>query len=173
MSSPASLDVGARAETSVGSDGSYWVGSAVTTCARLGAVCPGGLARFALDLGGADAVAGRDSSRVTVELLAMLAFPRPVGPVVVTPAVAAGLGWAHREIEGATPAAVAPTAARLGPRLEASLSLVVPLRYGFAVNGSLVAGAAPLAQSAPRMDGVPGEPWGALRAGLGLRWEGP
>ena len=75
------LLIDATGELGVSRTRSVWAGTAVTACVRLGAVCLGGLGRFALSRG-----------EVRFDGLGLVALPITLGRLTLQPAVGAGVG---------------------------------------------------------------------------------
>lgn len=75
------LLIDATGELGVSRTRSVWAGTAVTACVRLGAVCLGGLGRFAMSRG-----------EVRFDGLGLVALPITLGRLTLQPAVGAGVG---------------------------------------------------------------------------------
>jgi hypothetical protein len=75
------LLIDATGELGVSRTRDVWAGSAVTACVRLGAVCLGGLGRFATARGG-----------VRFDGLGLVALPIALGRLTLQPALGAGVG---------------------------------------------------------------------------------
>ena len=82
----------AAIDSSAGSDGSIWMGGTVSSCARIGAVCVGGLVRAARDTRAIDA-STIDHDSVALAALVTIGLPRKVGGFLITPGIGAGYGW--------------------------------------------------------------------------------
>jgi hypothetical protein len=92
---PRRFDFGASALSALGTNGTTWVGGALSACTRLGPLCAGALVR-----GETDTRATGDSSTVAQDSYAVSAFatvdlPWRAGPFVVEPGIGVGYGWLH------------------------------------------------------------------------------
>ncbi len=79
-------------ESAAGSDGSIWMGAAMTGCVRFGAVCAGMLVRAARDTRvGNASIVNPDTDELSA--LATVGTPRRLGRFTLTPGVGLGYGW--------------------------------------------------------------------------------
>jgi hypothetical protein len=155
-------------ETGVGSDRTTWFGVALGGCVRLGPLCAGGRLRLSTVAGGPGEWR-QEMDRQAVETLVGVDVPMRVGRVTLSPGIAAGVGWIHTQEE---------TSARgqdtTGVRAESHLALSYPLGGRISVEGalSLEVGQTVHVETAST-EALPSDPRALVRAGLGLRFEGP
>jgi hypothetical protein len=125
-------------ESAAGSDGSLWLGAAITGCVRIGALCAGALARGTRDAIESSSMVHYDTQELGA--LATVDLPRRVGRLVITPGAALGYAYltlaehhldAHSmpfDVDYTRHALVADLHASLAYPLGAHLSLYVDLR---------------------------------------------
>jgi hypothetical protein len=89
----AASGLAAMFESSLGGDGSLWLGGAVSGCARLGPVCVGGIVRFARDTRSTGETAGIDHRSNEIHALATLDLARSIGRFSISPGLGLGYGW--------------------------------------------------------------------------------
>ncbi|MEJ7598977.1 MAG: hypothetical protein WKG01_13800 [Kofleriaceae bacterium] len=89
----AASGLAAMLESSIGDDGSLWLGGAVSGCARLGPTCVGGIARFARDTRSTGETAGVEPRSNELHALATLDVPRTAGSFSISPGLGLGYGW--------------------------------------------------------------------------------
>ncbi len=157
-------------ESSVGDDGSLWVGGTLAGCARLGSLCVGGVLRGARDTHASGDTSG-DSPHHGDELhaLATVSLPRRLGSFVVSP----GLGLGYGRLSIATthldmqmmPFSLTDGSHEL--RGDVHVMISRPLGRHFAFYGDLHGDAA-----LARTDIASG-PRGFVRAAIGIRVEAP
>ncbi len=87
------LAVGAM--SAVGTNGTTWLGGAVSACARLGPLCGGVHLRAEKDTNatGDSSAVSQDSYQLTA--LATIDLPRRLAGFVISPGLGAGYGWLH------------------------------------------------------------------------------
>jgi hypothetical protein len=78
-------------ESSAGSDGSLWMGGAVSGCVRVSALCIGGLVRGTREAREAAASIAHDS--MAVDALLTVGLPRKLGGFTITPGIGVGYGY--------------------------------------------------------------------------------
>lgn len=85
----------ASALSTVGTDGTTWVGTALAACTRAGPFCAGASLRAEVDTTatGATAQAAQDSYELSA--LATLDLPRALGRFIVSPGIGVGYGYLH------------------------------------------------------------------------------
>ena len=91
------VGIAATFESSVGDNGSLWMGGTIAGCARLGSVCIGGVLRGARDTHASGDTAGSSPHHGDeLHALATVSLPRRLGSLVVSPGI--GLGYGHLSI---------------------------------------------------------------------------
>ena len=168
--------VTATADTSVASDGSVWFGASLGGCVRFGPICAGVAARVAGDARFAGAATQLDSTRMLADLLVVADLPLRAGRVLLAPGIGVGFGWVHIAQNHPAVASDEVDIDGGGLRANAHLGASLVLGRGLGIEAMLALDAAPLAHvAADQQDGarLAGEPWGDLRAGIGLRYGAP
>jgi hypothetical protein len=163
--SPRGVHVFGAFETSFGNDRTGWIGAHVGACVMLGPVCGAARLRHATVISGPDI--WNQTERRNIELL--IDVPFTVGPMLLSPGFAAGIGVMHTH--GVTRDMSAETG---GLRADVHATLSVPVWRKLALDLFV---AADLTQEAhvewgPEMVPLPAEPRLLLRFGAGLRYEG-
>lgn len=153
-----SIQLAAALESSLANDGTTWVGGNLKLCIRVGPICATARFRKSRVIDGL-AAAERDLA----ELLVGVDIPIPLGPVVLVPGFAGGFGGMDTYLAGMR----RETGAFRG---ETHVALWVPLVFNLALEASLGAGLGQQTDFDRSGLMVPPEPWGALRAGIGLRY---
>jgi hypothetical protein len=155
----------AGGETSIGFDGSAWVGGSVGACVRVGVACIGATARLLAGVGA--------GTRRGYDVLGAVEVPIRRGRIVVVPGAAVGAG----RIElGTSQGQDSQRVREYGARGDAHVSIAYALAGHLAIHAGLSAGASLFgATDAQNLDGnsIPGEPRGFVRADLGLRIGAP
>lgn len=149
-----SLYVSGGAESSFANDRTTWLGATVKLCIQLGPLCASARWRKL------EVVDGMEASRHLNELLIGVDLPISLGRVLLVPGFAGGLGG----METTTGGMRRQTG---GFRAEAQLAVAMPIAGALAIEVSTSAG---LGDFDPAEVMGPAEPWGELRAGLGLRY---
>jgi hypothetical protein len=163
-----SLPLFTLVETGVGSDRTTWFGVALGACVRLGPLCAGGRLRLAAVTGGPGEWQ-QEMDRQAVETLVGVDAPVRRGRVTLSPGIAVGVGWIRTEEESANRGQ-----ATTGLRAETHLALSFPLGGRVALEGALsLEVGQTLDAEAPSTEALPADPRALVRAGVGLRFEGP
>jgi hypothetical protein len=130
-SPPAGPELGAALslESSVGSEGSHWLGLRGTACLAIGPACVGVLVRAASD------VSDRMIQHYGVDLLVGTDFAIRRGRLMIVPGLGVGLGWIHsqqvaREMFGFPQ----PDFDAGGLRADARIAFVLRLGHGLAIE---------------------------------------
>jgi hypothetical protein len=157
--------VTAALESSAGSDGSIWLGGAVSGCVRVGPLCVGALARATRDTKAVTDASVLDHDAQELSVLATLGLPRTLGAFKLTPGVGLGYGWLeltehHHDAHG-LPIDMGFTSHAM--RADLHVSLAHPLGKHFSAYADVRGDAALL-----RTD-VPYGPRSFLRASFGIR----
>ncbi len=150
----------AAGESSLGFDGTSWLGVRAGACGRVGPVCIGATARVL-----------SDSPRTSYDVLGGLELPIALGSRARFVAGAAlGAGWFQSV---ASQAEVMNTYTTVGVRIDGHASLAVSLTRYIALYGGMSVGASPQAPAVLIPDGdapvTNREPWGFIRGDVGLR----
>jgi len=152
-------------ETSLGFDGSLWLGAGLSGCLGLGRFCLGTSARL---------LAGTaTSTSLGVDLLATVELPVKLGRAVLVPGLGLGGGWITI---GQSTGQNNQEISNFGLRADVHASLSYPLGHGVSLHIGVAADVSAQAADAPQnqdMNQIPGEPSGYLRGLLGLRLGGP
>jgi hypothetical protein len=155
-------------ETGVGSDRTTWFGVALGACVRLGPLCAGGRLRLAAVTGGPGAWR-QEIDRQAVETLVGVDVPVRRGRVTVSPGLGLGVGWIRTEEEVA-----GRGRASTGLRAETHLALSYRLGGRVALEGALSLEVGQTVDAdVPPSERLPADPRALVRAGVGLRFEGP
>ena len=157
-------------ESALDTDRLVWLGASAGACHAAGPLCLGGLLRYAGDAGASGLAPASRRARTEWEGLLVAAWPLRLGPVRISPALGAGVGWVHAS-NGAVVGDSAVDDDR-SLRLELSLVAAVPVGRGFSLAASLAAQAVPSGATVSE-DGSIVQPRAYLRVGLGLHWGGP
>ncbi len=164
------VGIAATFESSVGDNGSLWVGGTLAGCARLGSLCIGGVLRGARDTHASGDTSG-DSPHHGDELhaLATVSLPRRLGSFVVSPGIGLGYGrlsiaTTHLDMQMMT---FSLTDGSHELRGDVHLMISRPLGRHFAFYGDLHGDAA-----LARTD-IAGGPRSFVRAAIGIRVEAP
>lgn len=167
---PPWIGVAATFESSVGDDGSLWVGGTIAGCARLGRLCIGGLLRGARDTHASGDTSG-DSPHHGNEIhaLATLALPTRLGSFVVSPGVGVGYGrlaiaTTHMDMQ-MMPFSLTEDSHELRGDVHVMISRPLGGRIAFYAD---VRGDAALARTE-----IAGGPRSFVRAAVGIRVEAP
>lgn len=153
------VHLSASVESSFANDDTTWLGGSVGVCVRTGPICATARLRWAGVVGGFGAA---EVERNVKELLIGVDLPIALGRVLVTPGYAGGLGGMETHVGGMD--------RHTGSfRAEAHVGLAVPVARALAMDlaVSLALGERTEFDAAAM---VPSEPWGMVRAGLGLRY---
>jgi hypothetical protein len=92
---PRHYDLGATAISALGTNGTTWVGGALSACASIGPVCTGVLVRGETDTGATGDSSTVAQSSYALTGLATIDMPWHAGGVVVEPGIGLGYGWLH------------------------------------------------------------------------------
>lgn len=161
------VHVFAAGETALASDSSTWFGLELGACVMLGPACASARGRFAT-VGRGPERWRRDLERHGVELLLGADLPRRIGRAVLSPGLAAGVGWIHTHEEGS------PRRESIGGlRAQGRLALSYPLTRHLAAELALsfeVTDTEHVETSSP--EPLPPEPRWLGRLGAGMRFEG-
>lgn len=163
----------ATAEGSLGSDGSVWAGARVLGCAWVGPVCAGIALRFADDGGLTGDTGHAGGGRLGADMLIAVDLPSRARGFVLTPGIAAGVGWIRAH--GFEPDGDRVELDWQGPRVEADLAVAAPLTGGLWLYAGASATVLPGAQTAIQdRDNarVAAEPRGFVRLGIGISLAG-
>jgi len=175
-------------QTSLATDGSFWVGAAMGACVRVGPFCVGMDAQFMGDtaatgnVGALYAVVAdntvctesrRKLTRMGGEVLATADLPLRVGAGTIGPGIGVGAAWLSTDAlldqhSGST--------TNVGLVAQPRIQFSWPLAWGLAADLVLRGDILPLAHRQHLTSGgfnLPGEPLGFLHAGLGLRYSSP
>jgi hypothetical protein len=159
---------GLAATSSLGTDGTTWVGAALGGCARLGSTCAGGALRADLDTAATGPSATVSQDTFTLAAYATIDLPRALGGFIISPGIGAGYGFQyvttrHHGAMGAVDVASSDHELRLA----AHCALLRPITAHWSAFADLWADAGAL-----RSDSQFG-PTAALRLALGFRLEAP
>jgi hypothetical protein len=160
-------------ETAVGTDGSVWVGPALTACVRLGPVCAGVLAHVASDVRVPTVAGAPRASRLDAGLLLAADLPLRLGRATLTPGLTVGVAWLRTSASNGNDNVDSDSG---GLRLGAHVVLSYRLWRSLALDVGLAVDVAPLAHTGPQTSEVvalPGEPRAYVRAAVGLRYGVP
>jgi len=184
--SPA-VSVTVAGETSLGIDGSLWMGAALGACVRVGPFCVG----LDVQVAGDTAVTGnvgasyattcgssntsptpeqRELTRLSAAALVTADLPLRIGAGTLGPGIRLGASWLSTSavLDGNY-----GNATTVGLRAETQMLLAWPLAWGLAVDVGLGADILPFAHSKHNTSNgfdLPSEPLGFLRAELGFRY---
>jgi hypothetical protein len=169
------LSVTASAETSIGTDGSLWLGMSAGLCFRVGAACAGALVRVSDDSGTFGESREMRTARLGTDILLGASLPIRKGPVTLLPGLAVGVGWLRTTALSTT----APNSGSDGfdidgggLRASATMSVSIALTRRIAIDLGMAADLLPLAHTAPFSEGsyiLAGEPRALLRGTAGIR----
>jgi hypothetical protein len=164
------VGIAATFESSLGDNGSLWVGSTIAGCVRMGPLCIGGVLRGARDTHASGATSG-DSPHHGDELhaLATVGLPRRLGSLVVSPGVSVGYGrlaiaTTHLDMH-MLPFSVSEQSHELRGDVHVMISRPLGRRFAFYAD---VRGDAALARTE-----IAGGPRAFVRTAIGIRVEAP
>lgn len=164
------IGIAATFESSVGDNGSLWVGGTIVGCARLGPLCIGGVLRAATDTHASGETSG-DSPHHGDELhaLATVGLPRRLGSFVVSPGIGVGYGRlaiasTHLDMH-MMPVSSSEASHELRGDVHVMISRPLGGRFAFYAD---VHGDAALARTQ-----IAGGPRSFVRAAVGIRIEAP
>ena len=165
--------LGVTAETSFGSDGSFWYGLHARGCVALGPACVGAEVRVANDSELSGETTQTLSSRSAADVLLMVEARRVLHGVVVTPGVGLGVGMirTRSDLDSMTIPAPSNAADVGGLRANLHLAVVVPLRPDVMMTLGATLDVSPFAHTDPfkfTSGQLAGEPRGYGRIELGL-----
>jgi hypothetical protein len=164
--------VGARLESSFGSDQSVWFGSSAFACADLGLLCVGGLVRFSRDAALSGDAEKSETTRSETDVLVTAAVPVHRGGWSFTPAIGLGVGWMRMRRDTMTAAGAQQIELDSGGlRGELRLAASIPLHRGLSLTLGATLGVAPGAHTTPYSDeglSIAGEPRFVGRLDVGL-----
>lgn len=87
--------VAVSALSALGSNGTTWLGGAVSACARIGALCAGASLRGVRDTRATGDTSTIEQDSYALSALATVDLPRKLGNFVLTPGIGVGYGWLH------------------------------------------------------------------------------
>src|SRR5262249_27152878 len=122
---------GMAAESSIGNDGSRWLGVTGNACVVVGPACVGALARLATTQ---PSTGAGQSRRWGIDVLLGAGVPFSVGRAILTPGAAIGLGWLRSRSAPDGGGATYDEDDTGGLRLEAGLSLAYPLSRSLSIT---------------------------------------
>ncbi len=165
--------IGLAAESSVGSDGSIWLGALAHACVQLGPTCTGGLVRLTRDAGLGGDSEQMETSRIGYDVMLAIDMLRVSDRWSLDAGVGVGTGWLHlrRDAIGMDGSSDTVEVDAGGLRTELHVAASVPVARGVSLTFGATFGLAPGAHAAPYMDEgrtVAGEPRAFGRFGLGL-----
>lgn len=154
------LTLAVAGESSLGFDGTAWLGAHATACVRLGPACIGAAGRILAD-----------DSRRSMDVLAAAELPVALSPrLVLVAGVAAGVGSFRSPF---TRAELVTTKTATGARVDAHAAITVALSRYIGLHVGLSVGGSPQAPMTIATDGDAktdnDEPSGFVRADVGLR----
>jgi hypothetical protein len=162
--------------TSQGADGSLWLDPELSGCVRLGAWCVGGALRGRFDLRQGGDSEPLDTSRVGVDVSALVERPVRLGELALIPGVGVGAGWLRSSFVGEEAGGRPIDVDSAGLRLEARLGLAYELDDDVSVELMVRFASSPVAHTTSYLDEgfeVAGEPAWLFGLGLGLRYGEP
>ena len=153
-------------DSAVASDGTRWLGAQLGVCVQLGPVCAAVRHRFGRVAGG---TWDRDLGRQAIELLAGIDIPAVLGPVVLSPGFATGIGQI-RPRRRSTDMRIETGGLRAD--VHATLSVAVYRRLTVDVFAAAVLTEATHVEGGSAATEFPDEPRLLGHLGLGLRYGG-
>jgi len=87
--------VAASALSALGSNGTTWLGGAVSACVRIGALCAGASLRGETDTRATGDTSTIEQDSYALSALATVDLPRKLGSFVLIPGIGVGYGWLH------------------------------------------------------------------------------
>lgn len=156
-------------ESSLGGDGSLWLGAALSGCVAVGPTCIGGTLRGARDTRETGDTAGVEHRSDELQALATVDVPRRVGAFTISPGLGLGYGWSnitatHLDMH-MVPVEQSVTSHEL--RGDVHVSITHAIGRHFAIVGEL------RGDSALARTDIPGGPRSFVRAGIGIRFGAP
>jgi len=157
------------ATSSLGTDGTTWVGAALAACAPVGPLCAGGSLRAQLDTGATGASSSFSLDSYLLAAYATIDLPRRFGSFIASPGIGVGYGFqhvtAHHHDPMGNPLDIPNSDHQL--RAAAHVALLRPIAAHWSAVADLWGDAA-LARSDSQFG-----PTASLQLSLGVRLEGP
>lgn len=165
----ASMWIGASGRSSIGDDGSIWLGGAISGCMRLGWSCVGASVGFASETAAVEDVTSGTHRSLAIDAMATLDVPRRLGGFLASPGISAGYGWNRIQQQHLDMHSMPLSSSHANHSLRAGAHVVISRPFGrrIAIFGELFGDVAVLRTDIP--DGP------RARAGLsfGARFEAP
>ena len=161
--------IGASGRSSIGDDGSTWLGGAISGCTRLGWSCVGASVGFTSATAAVeDAMTGTHRS-LAIDAMATLDVPRQLGGLFASPGISAGYGWnrIHEQHLDMHSMPLSSSHASHALRAGAHVRISRPLGKRVAIFGELFADVAALRTE------IPEGPRARAGLSLGARFEAP